>query len=251
MPTIQWMTSIPITESVCLHAFLQSANVKLSIQDDLVWLRGEAESEEGLIEIDQRLRTIPGAERFVVVNTNLLQPIGSLLPTTACPDGPWQSPSALLCVDLPAAGLSGQNPGSVRINVVRTATAEANSKLTPTVLECDFDSWRQWALHASEVRLGALAFACNATGMTLVRGTPLPPLAGKRWIEYGNVAVEIGHSWKPSVSVETLNRSLETTSEAIHFLENDGRLRVLDRSSFVLATRSSVRATAESIGSAL
>ena len=244
MPTIQWMTSVPVTESASLHCLVQSTNVKLSLKDELVWLRGEAESEEAMSEIDQRLRAIPGAERFLVVGTNLLRPIDALLPTSACPEGPWQSPSSILRVDLPAAGLGGRTSDGIRIDVVRSATTIANSALAPTILECEFSTWSHWALQASETRLSALAFACDADGKTMVLGNPLPPVSGKRWIEYGNVAVEIGHSWVPSVSVETLNHALAASSGAIHFLGPDGQLCVLGRSSFVMATRSSVRATA-------
>ena len=246
MPTIQWMTSIPVAESDCLHSLVRAANIELSIKNDLVWLRGEAESEEALLEIDHRLRAIPGAERFRVVDTNLLQPIERLLPTRACPDGPWQSAASVLSVEIPPSSLSGAQPNVVAFEIVRGATSEANATLAPSILECDFTDWSQWALQASEARLGGLAFACDASGRTIVRGFPLPPFAGKRWIEYGNVAVAVGHSWQPAVSVKTLNRVLNATTETIHFLEED-RQRVLDHSSFVMATRSSIRATADSL----
>ena len=52
MPTIKWMTSIPVAESANLHALAQSINIELSIKGEIVWLRGEAESEEALLEID-------------------------------------------------------------------------------------------------------------------------------------------------------------------------------------------------------
>lgn len=250
MPTIKWMTSIPVAESADLHALAQSINIELSIKGEIVWLRGEAESEEALLEIDQRLRSIPGALRYRVVEASLLQPIDRLLPTCVEPEGPWHSAASMLRVELPSAGLGGQKPDEVELRLVRTATSEANSTLTPSILECEFAAWSQWALQSSEARLSALAFACDESGHAIIRGLPLPPLAGKRWIEYDNVAVEVGHSWKPAISVETLNRSLSVTSEAIHFFETDGRQRVLDQSSFVMATRSSIRSTAESIGGA-
>ena len=248
MPTIKWMTSIPVAESADLHALAQSVNFQLSLKDEIVWLRGEAESEEALLEIDQRLRSIPGAQRYRVVDANLLQPIESVLPIRVHLDGPWYSAASMLSVELPSAGLAGQKPNEVELQIVRTATVEANSTLTPSILECEFAAWSQWALQSSEARLSALAFACNEVGRTMICGLPLPPLAGKRWIEYDNVAVEVGHSWKPSVSVKTLNRILAASSEAIHFLEVNGRHRVLDRASFVMATRSSIRTTAGSIG---
>lgn len=248
MPTIQWITSIPIRQSDCLHTWVHSANVELLSKDDIVWMRGQAESEEALIEVDQRLRAIPGAERFQVVDNHLLRPIDSRLPTCVYPDGPWKSAAAMLRVELPPSGLCGSTPSTVTFRTTRGATAAANSTLTPSILECNFPEFYRWAITSSETRLEALAFACDADGQTIVRGLPLPPVNGMRWIEYDNVAVPVGHSWQPSVSVQTLNQALETSSDAIHFLEADGRLRVLEHSVFVMATRSSVRLTAQSIG---
>jgi hypothetical protein len=247
MPTIQWITSIPIGQSDCLHTWAHSANVELSLKDDIVWMRGKAESEEALTEVDQRLRAIPGAERFQVVDTNLLRPIDSRLPTCAYPDGPWKPAAAMLCVQLPPSGLGSPTPSAVTFRTTRGATVAANSTLSPSILECNFAEFSQWAITSSEARLGALAFACNESGRTIVRGNPLPPVAGTRWIEYDHVAVRVGHSWQPPVSVQTLNQALETSSNAIHFLEADGRVRVLSHSVFVMAMRSSVRLTAHSI----
>lgn len=247
MHTIKWITSIPNAESDCLHALSQSVSIELALKDDFVWVRGEAESEEAFLLINQRLRAIPGAERFRVVDTNLLQPIDSRLPTGVYPDGPWQTAASVLSVEFPPSGLGSQAIAKVEFQIVRAATVKANAALAPTILECDFETWMQWALHSSEARLGALAFACDATGHTVIRGLPLPPLAGTHWIEYDNIAVEVGYSWQPAVSVATLNRVLTTSFDAVHFLQSDGQLKVLDHSSFVMATRSSIRATAESM----
>jgi len=216
--------------------------------EDRLWLRGRAESEEALFQIDQRLRAIPGAERFRVVDADLLQPIDRMLPTCSCPQGPWQKADSVLDVELPSAGLGAPKPNEVTLQIVRAPSVLANASLTPSILECDFLALSQWALRSSEVRLGALAFACDATGQTIVRGLPLPPLAGRRWIEYDRVAVEVGYSWEPAVSVRTLNLAVAQSDDSIHFLEADGRERVIDHFSFVKATRGSVRATAESIG---
>ena len=240
----QWIASIPINESVALHPLVQQLTMQILVEDEELWLRGSFESEDAFHKANQLLRTIPGAVRYRVTEDNMLLQVDHRLPTRICPDGSWQTPQTFLKTDLPTANLAGMMPKKATIEIVRAASQQANVEGTPSFLECDFDAFKRWALQSSKVRLGGLSFACGSDGNTFIRGTTLPYIEGTSWIEYGSVAIPIGYSWQPAVSVQTLNSIVKSDPDTMHFLSADNNHRKIDLNDFVKATPSSVRATA-------
>jgi hypothetical protein len=104
--------------------------------------------------------------------------------------------------------------------------------------------WNQFALNAPEVRLRQLRFAVDETGNVVIRGKPLPPVRGRRYVLDGNIAVQAGFTWDPAVTADVLSRRLGLSSEALALFHDDGTFSRIESEQFVPATRSAVRETA-------
>jgi hypothetical protein len=105
--------------------------------------------------------------------------------------------------------------------------------------------WREFALHAPEIRLRQLRFAVDEAGNVVVRGKPLPPLPGGQFVLRGNVAIQAGFALEPAVSADVLSRRLGLATDALALFHEDGTFSRIEAEQFVPATRSAVRETAE------
>ena len=226
--------------------------VQLLDDGDLLWL-GVAESNaEDRLRLEQALRCIPGTTCYDVIEDSQLRPAGRILPSGFLPTGDvdrWQALSDWIDVRFPPTVLAAELPAPTTIRIVRGSSRYANNSQTPELLKCHFFQWLRWAENASEARLNRLSFACDDRGNVLVRGKFLPPLKGTRFIEYKHVAVPIGFSWAPQISVAVLNQVLKTDHESITVLFEEEESWRVDLNQFVVASRSAVRLTAAELRS--
>ena len=73
-----------------------------------------------------------------------------------------------------------------------------------SVLLTSIDRWEAYAVQAPQVRLDRWQFAVAEDGRVLVRGGPLPPLPGGRWVDRKGIAVPAGWQWSPPVEASTV-----------------------------------------------
>jgi hypothetical protein len=78
-----------------------------------------------------------------------------------------------------------------------------------------------------------------------VRGQPLPPLSGERFVECEGVAIPAGWHWSPNVEAVVLRELLCLTAGDVALLHVSGDYELVAAANFVQATRSAVRHTAE------
>lgn len=215
---------------------LQSG-IEVTEHGDTLWLHIAHSSEE----LDAALRTLPG-ERFTVLPDDQLVPLGNRVPTGHLPDCDWIELSRWLRVTAPLAGFSGQLPHKIELQFTRGGpTGESNLIVT------DVATWHDYAISAPQVRLERWSFAMNGAGQVLVRGTPLPPIAGTRFVEASGVAIAAGWTWTPHVAPEVLAEVLELEKGDLALLHSDGQWDLIPSDSFVRATRSAVRLSAEEV----
>lgn len=201
-------------------------------EGDLLWLRTADPSEETLTS----LRGLAAAELHRVLDDGQLVRIGARVPKGHLPKGPWMPLDSWLKVDLPTAALSGERPPPVPLKLAPVAETRE-----PNVLLVDQDVWREYAVTAPQVRLNRWHFAISIAGEVLVRGTPLPPLPGRRFVERRGVAVPAGFGWSPNVDVELVAQRFELqTNDLLLWIDDDRRERIRAEN-FVRATRSAVR----------
>lgn len=214
------------------------AGLEVCAKGDTVWIRCEDPSEA----LHRTFMQLPAVHSIATDDGQLIQR-GTRVPRGYIADGPWLPIAQWMKVTLPVASLGGVSPLPLPIDMVHGETFE-----TPRFLQTDIQAWTKYAVSAPRVRLDQFAFAATANGTVFVRGEPLPPLTGKRFIWQGRIAVEAGWSWRPDIAVEVLEAALAIESDHLAVMYGDGRWLSLTEESFVQATRSAVRTTSEGLG---
>jgi len=248
------------------------AGVEVCRCADAIWLRGAGPDEA----TDRRLRSVAGARRFAVLDDGQLLPTAARVPRGHLPEGPWIALRQWAEIDVPTAAMAGRAEARVPLRLVRSAAErEADVLLTP------FDRFYDYAVAAPQVRLDRWSFAvAGATGAhdsgsrsrqtldrnvndgegaakvwrlrlrhcaVVIRGTPLPPLAGARFVDRGGVAVPAGWTWSPAVDAPTLRRLLQLEKGDLTLWTLDGPWQRIAADDFARAGRSAIRATAEGL----
>ena len=197
-----------------------------------VWLRGDYLDDE----LDQRIRSIPNAVRFMIqANRQLTRP-GETVPCAQLPDGLWQPLRAWLSTKLPVAGFAAEAGSGVMLKLVRSSkNRQANLMLS------SWERWRAYAIQAPAVRLSRLGFAVSENADVLIRGTPLPPIPGHRFIEDHGIIVPIGWQFEPNVGSVIVRQVLKLDETVKALFSEDGSFELVPDTAFVQATRSAVR----------
>lgn len=240
--TTAWAARLPREAAGAAAALRLRTDILVAEGGGHVWLRGQTLSPE----LELELRKLPGAERFDLDDAGGLTPRGAHVPTTSLPpELTWQKPDEFFRMTPQPVALAGEPPHRATLRVVREVAArerEAN------VLVASLQAWVQYASTAPIVRLRPLRFAASADGRVLVRGAPLPPLAGRRYVEREGVALPGGFAFSPAIDAASVRALLGTDPQSLALFHEDGTCERIDSDEFVPASRSAARATGESFG---
>jgi hypothetical protein len=204
----------------------------------LIWLRGKAADDD----LSSRLRAIPAIDRYERLAENRLRRIEDRIPALSLPESNWQRLETWLRVEAPATAFPGTEPSGMALRLVRSAAEH-----DPELLVTDLYAWTEFARDAAQVRLQCWQFAASAEGLVIIRGKPLAPLAGTRFVLHGNIAVAAGFTWNPRVDPDVLARLFGSSEERLVLWWEDGTFSRLQTEQFVSATRSAIRATAKAL----
>jgi MoxR-vWA-beta-propeller ternary system domain bpX2 len=233
---LPWVICLARADAAWLAPLRLNSGVQVAEADELIWLRGRNGDEH----LARALRGLPAAARYEWLGDDRLRRLGTRIPAGTLPQLRWQALGDWLRVDLPAAAIPACEPRPVPLRIIRSAEEQAAD-----LLLTDLSEWTRFASEAAEVRLRRLQFAVDAGAKALVRGTPLPPLPGQRFVLHRSIAVPAGFEWYPAVGADVLMVRLGVSSEALVLWHEDGTLTRLHADQFVPATRSAVRATAQ------
>jgi hypothetical protein len=210
-----------------------------------VWLRGG-----DLESVDSQLRGLPDARRFRCLADGQLIAVDHLVPSSVLPEGEWTPLAKWFTCTMPLSAWPGSTPPGAVLRLVRTSTP-----VEPSLLLLPLGDWQAYVATAPQVRLDRLSFALDSAGRVLVRGVPLPPLDGQRFVEFEGIAVPVGWHWQPAVDAATLRAlfGLDSTSEVPRHHQGDLALftsancewEQIPEPAFVQVTRSAVRLSAE------
>jgi MoxR-vWA-beta-propeller ternary system domain bpX2 len=228
------------------------------------WLRGSSLDEA----LRSRLAAVAAGPILRVEPPDWLIPEKGSVPIARLPQLTWQPLAALFSLSLPPARLPAYSVPRCRLTLQQNSTEQPAS-----VLETDWELFRNWAEQAPEVRLRACRFAVTAADTTaatdggqvghraatrraLIVGTPLPPLPGHRYWLSGRVAIPLGFEWSPAVDLQTLETCLQERAQghaavdssadrtALLVWSADGpALEVIAQSMLLPVTRAAVRRT--------
>jgi len=126
------------------------------------------------------------------------------------------------------------------MTLVRSARAETASVLLTTI-----DHWQAYVAEAPQVRLDCWRFAVADDGRVVVRGKPLPPLAGERWVEYDGIAVQAGWHWSPPVEGAIVRCVFGLEPGELALWQTDETWERIRAADFLPASRAAARASAE------
>jgi hypothetical protein len=233
-----WAISIAPENAAAIAPLRLTPGIEVSDAAEVFWLRGQRGDEQ----LESKLAALPACARYEWLALNHLRQIDRRIPSARLPDQPWQPLAAWLQAEMPVAAIPANEVSRVPLRLVRS-TDEREPELLLTRLE----ELKQFAAEAARVRLNRLQFAANADGHVLVRGQPLPPLPGRRFVLYGCVAVPAGFSWQPAVGADVLARSFGGSGDALVIWNEDGTLTRLHGEQFVPATPSAVRASGQAL----
>ena len=236
LPARPWAICLGKADLSAAGRLRQVAGIEVCEGPDQVWLRGPALDEK----LHRRLAAIPGGQRFYVLADGQLQPVASRLPKGRLPGGPWTPLPKWLALGLPPATLAGRSAERAPMVLVRSAHAETASVLLTTI-----DRWEAYATGAAQVRLDRWQFALADDGRVVVRGEPLPPLPGQRWVDREGIAVPAGWHWSPPVEAAIVRAVFALEPGDFVLWQSDGTWQRIRAADFTPAGRSAVRASAE------
>ncbi len=229
-----WTIRLPAEDAEHLGKLRLINGLSVLVDGASIWLRGEY-LDDGL---SRRIRSIPNSTRYMIkVDRQLIRP-GETVPCALLPEGSWQPLRSWLSVTLPVAGFSTQTDQLVMLKLVRSSRT-----MLANVMQTSWERWRAYAITAPAVRLARLGFAVSEDSEVLIRGTPLPPIPGRFFIEDNRVIVPIGWQFEPFVGSTIVRQLLALDEAEIALFSEDGSFELLPDTAFVQATRSAVRMT--------
>ncbi len=230
-----WAITLARDDANSVAALRLAPDVEVGEAGNALWLRGRHSDEQ----LQSKLNRLPAVARYEWLAPDLLRLVDRRIAVDRLPKLSWQPLPAWLKVASPVAAPSAEPPPSVPLRLVRSS-----DEREPELLLARLEDFQQFADDAAEVRLSRLQFAANDQGEVIIRGKPLPPLPGRRFVLHGGVAVPAGFSWAPAVSAEIVARSFSTSGDALVVWNENNMLSRLNAEQFVPASRSALRATA-------
>jgi len=231
-----WVIRLAAADRAALAGLRLMEGLEVAEDGASIWLRGRHASEA----VTAVLRRLPAVARLEWLAGDRLRPWDARIPSERLPALRWEPLAGWLRVASTVAGLPGWPPAPAGLRLVR-----GGEEQSPELLLTGLKDWNDFVAEAAEIRLQTLRFAVDDRQRVLVRGTPLPPLPGQRFVLHGDVAVPAGFTWAPAVSRQVLQRRLGLGPGQLALWYPDGRYCLLHTELLLPATRSSVRATTE------
>jgi MoxR-vWA-beta-propeller ternary system domain bpX2 len=223
---------LPKADAANVGSLRTVGGVDVCEAQDHIWLRTVNPPDA----LRKKLRGLPGGLLFEVSGDGQLCRVGTRVPRGHVPAGPWKPLSSWLEVRLPTAALPATLPERIPLHLVVDHVFRA-----PNVLLTSLAAWTAYGLAAPQVRLDRWHFAVSDKGDVIVRGTPLPTVAGTRLVEEQGIAVPSGWHWSPAVDADVLRTMFQLSQHDLLLWTPQGRRERIGSQQFVRATRSAIR----------
>lgn len=234
IPSTSWAGCLGRADAASLDSLRLTPGLEAAIVGDMVWLRG------GIMDnaLGLQLCKLPWRERYGVLDGGRLRRLHSRLPCGFLPNAQWMPLAQVVWPTPPAIAMPAPLSQRVALRLERSW-----EEREPDVLVIANPAWLAYAESASLSRLTPLRFA-QSRHHALVRGRPLPPLPGERFVEVEGVAVPAGFHWFPRVEAALLRGMLGLKEGDLALFRPDGNITRIASDRFVTASRSAVRLSA-------
>lgn len=229
-----WAIRLPLADASSLATFRLTVDLQILIVGEWIWMKGES-ADEGLA---RRIRSVSNAEWFSIRDDGQITRRDETVPCDRLPEGQWTLIGQSFEIEMPQAGFAVSSHNRVSLTLVRCTQPQ-----TVNLLKTNWSAWHDYAITAPLIRLNRLGFAVSDTREVLIRGTPLPPIPGRRYVESHGVIVPNGWRFAPQMGTEIVRQLLDLDAESLALFSEDGSYERLPLEAFVQATRASVRAT--------
>jgi len=209
-----------------------------------IWLRGDETTDE----INRQLQLVPGGRRLAIQGDGQTIAHGRRVPLGYLPDGPWTPLAEWLRVTLPAVCSPSADHRDAEMARVRLTLVPSGQVREASLLETSLASWQRYVATAPQWRIDRWTFVASRDGQVLVRGTPLPPIAGTQWVLEEGIGVRAGLAWSPPLDARTLRQVLQLAAGESALLRSDGSWDRIAADDWVRASRSAALATSEVLG---
>ncbi len=231
---LPWVVKLSLAEANALGALRLVPGLQVLEQAEVLWLQGRIFDEA----LSVRIRSIPDAEQFQLHFDRQLTRWNETVPRAQLPEGEWHPLIEWLKPELPRAGFAAIVEGTVVLKLARSAAIVAAN-----IWHADWQTWRDYAVTAPQIRLTRWSFAVSVSKKVLIRGVPLPPIPGRGLVERDGIAVPSGWRFEPDVSPSVVRQILKLDASEIALFAANGSFERIPDSAFVHATRSAVRLT--------
>ena len=228
-----WALNLPIRAGGELGRLRCDPGLEILETRDELWLRGD----QADAVLSPAIACLPAFGRYWVREDLKLVPLHKRLPVGELAVSPWVKLSEWLEVEMPVAALCGQAGEAVKLTLQRTG-----KETQPNLLITGRSSMRAWAEYASGRKLAVLSVAIDRVAERVaVRGVPLPPLPGARYVVEGRVGLPAGHGFALPISNREVADMLDVDRSSVALFHTDGSWSLLPDDVFVAATRGTLR----------
>ena len=236
--TAPWTIRLPQAQAGLLSRLFHIPAIRVCEVADSVWVRGDTLDEA----CDLTLRSIAAADFFwIEPDGEQLRERAARVPTSRLPGVDWQPLHQFVQLERPASVWPGELSGVVpRVALELMPSLDVSE---PNVLLTTQTAWTEYAVTAPQVRLDRWRFALASDARALIRGEPLPPLPGERFVEREGIAVLAGWTWFPSVDVAVVRDVFSLGTNDVALWWPSDACEILRSEQFVAATRSAVRSS--------
>lgn len=238
-PPATWALLLEAREGSCLGPLRRVPGLEVCARASELWLRGPEPDEA----VRGALRALPASVRWAIDREGLLLPPGARLPVGKLPAGPWWPLGRWLQARLPEGERGpAPTPGPLPVHLVRVGPDDPCP--APELMRLPLVALAGWAEEASALRLARLSLAVDPgpPARALVRGEPLPPLAGERFVVAEGLAWPVGWAPRPRLDPGALALALGLLPGELALLDPQGGRETVPGGAFVPATRAAIRA---------
>lgn len=226
------------TDRAALAAIRLLPNLEVATEGTDIWLKWPL-SNEGL---DPKIRPLPLISTFIVDDKQLLYPIGGLTPVGRLKPMRWQSLTDFMPIELPVSILPATAAAAVLVNIV-----PSEKEREAAALQTSANAWLAYVSTAPEARLKRLRFAVSDEQKVFVMGAPLPSIEGDTYWLQNNIFMPSGFDFALPIVSELIFQREKLENQAFLCFNTEGAYFRLDNLDFVLATRSAVRLSLQSL----
>lgn len=224
---------LTLAESEALALLRLEPTLEIAVAEKHLWVRGD------FAHCETKLTHLRVVEIFEELPDDLLGISGSKVPVRKLPsDLAWRPISEATRLRLGQSAYPGTAEDGIPLRLIRSEIVRPIR-----MLSLKLAAFSQWVGSSPSIRFRDLTFACSIDGQVLVRGNPVPPLPGRRYVLEDGLAMPAGFALDPPLPVSVVRRLFDTNRAAVIRFEEDAEVEVIEDSVFVPVTRAGVRMT--------